>query len=229
MNDDTRGLIYGTIIFFLCGLVVWLGIVYVAACGLTLNCTQADPLVVRTPIPTLIPLEHSQGQGQPQEAPAAFDKCRVGAVDLIGAWVTAGHPETETFPFTDQDGQECQVTFEEIQPLLRDNSVWFPGSLGCVSCHNADLTERSAGLDLSTYEAISLGSRRVAGSTSPGTDIFGNGNWEDSLLHEVLVNQALTTQGHSPDAEPVNPILYVGQRVAGEEEGTATPEATATP
>ena len=25
MNDDTRGLIYGTIVFFLCGLVVWLG------------------------------------------------------------------------------------------------------------------------------------------------------------------------------------------------------------
>ena len=89
MNDDTRGLIYGTIIFFLCGLVVWLGIVYVSACGLTLNCLQAAPLVVRTPIPTLIPPEHSQGQGQPQEVPAAFDQCRVGAVDLIGAWVTA--------------------------------------------------------------------------------------------------------------------------------------------
>ena len=29
MNDDTRGLIYGTITFFLVGLVIWLGIVYV--------------------------------------------------------------------------------------------------------------------------------------------------------------------------------------------------------
>ena len=229
MNDDTRALIYGTIAFFLCGLVVWLGFVYVSACGFTLNCIQGEPLVVRTPIPTLIPLEQSQGQGQPQEAPAQFNKCRVGAVDLIGAWVTAGHSETEPFPFADLDGKECQAMYEDIQPLLRENSLWFPGSLGCTSCHNADLTDRSGGLDLSTYEAISLGSRRVAESTSPGTDIFGDGNWEDSLLYEVLVNQGLTAQGHSPDVEPVNPILYVGQPAAAEGEGTATLEGTATP
>ena len=239
MNDDTRGLIYATIVLFLVCVVGWLGVVYVSACGFTLNCVQGAPLVVRTPIPTLIPREPSQGQGQPEEVPAAFNKCRVGAVDLIGAWATAGHPETEPFPFTDLDGQECQAAYEDIQPLLRDNSVWFPGSLGCVSCHNADLTDRSAGLDLSTYEAISLGSRRVAGSTSPGTDIFGDGKWEDSLLYDVLVNQGLTTQGHSPDVEPVNPILYIGQSAAGEGEGTATEapvvtaeptlEATATP
>jgi hypothetical protein len=229
MNDDTRGLIFGTIIFFLCGLVVWLGIVYVAACGFTLSCNQAAPIVVRTPVPTLIPLEHSPGQGQPQGAPVEFNQCRVGAVDLIGAWVTAGHTETEPFPFTDLDGQECQATYEDIQPLLRENSIWYPGSLGCTSCHNADLSDRSGGLDLSTYEALSLGSRRVAGSTSPGTDIFGDGNWEDSLLYEMLVNQGLTAQGHSPDVEPVNPVLYLGQPSGAGAEGTATPEATATP
>lgn len=222
MNDDTRGLIYGTIVAFLVFIAVWLGFVYISACGFTLNCIQGAPLVVRTPIPTLIPIEHSQGQGQPE--PVAFNKCRVGAVDLIGAWVAAGQPETEPFPFTDLDGQECQATYEDIQPLLRDNSVWFPGSLGCTSCHNADLAERSAGLDLSTYESISLGSRRVAESTSPGTDIFGDGNWEGSLFHEVLVNQGLTTEGHSPDVEPPHPIIYAGQRVS-----ETTAEVTATP
>lgn len=229
MNDDTRGLIYATIVFFLVGLVAWIGFVYIAACGFTLNCVQGSPLVVRTPIPTLSPLDHSQGQGQPEPAPAQFNKCQVGAVDLIGAWVAAGHTESEPFPFTDVNGQDCEATYEDIQPLLRENSIWFPGSLGCTSCHNADLAERSGGLDLSTYEAISLGTRRVAGSTSPGTDIFGGGNWEDSLLYEFLVNHGLTAQGHSPDVEPVNPILYVGQPVAGEGEGTATPEATPTP
>ena len=85
MNDDTRGLIMGTIVFFLCGLVVWLGIVYISACSFTLNCIQGAPLVVRTSIPTLIPRETSQGQGQPQEAPVAFNKCQVSATDLIGA------------------------------------------------------------------------------------------------------------------------------------------------
>jgi hypothetical protein len=66
----------------------------------------------------------------------------------------------------------------------------------------------------------------VAGSTSPGTDIFGGGEWENSLLHEFLVNHGLATQGHSPDVEPSNPILYIGQAVA---EGEATATATPTP
>jgi hypothetical protein len=231
MNDDTRGMIYGTIALFLVGLVFWLSFVYVSACGFTLNCIQGAPLVVRTPIPTLIPLEHTQGQVEPGAEPVDFNKCQIGASDLIGAWVAAGHSETEAFPFTDLSGQDCQATYEDLQPLLRENSLWFTGSLGCTSCHNADLTDRSGGLDLSTYEAISLGSRRVAESTSPGNDIFGGGNWEDSLLHDVLVNQGLTPQGHSPDVEPLNPILYVGQPIAGDAdaEGAVTPEATATP
>lgn len=226
MNDDTRRLIYGTILAFLVFITSWLGFVYISACGFTLNCVRGAPLVVRTPVPTLSPLKHTQGQ--PQAAPEEFNKCQVAATDLIGAWVTAGHSETEAFPFTDGNGQDCQATYEDIQPLLRENSLWFPGSLGCTSCHNADLTERSAGLDLSTYEAISLGSRRVAGSTSPGTDIFGDGNWEDSLLHDALVNQGLTTEGHSPDVEPRIPVLYVGEPVAAEGEGTPTEAPTAT-
>ena len=221
MNDDTRGLIYGTITFFLVGLVIWLGIVYISACGFTLNCIQGAPLVVRTPIPTLIPLKHVEAA--PSDTNVEFNKCPIGATELIGAWVAAGHSETETFPFTDLNGQSCEATYEDIQPLFRENSIWFPGSLGCISCHNADLTDRSEGLDLSTYEAMSLGSRRVSGSTSPGTDIFGGGNWENSLLYEVLVNQGLTTPGHSPDVEPRNPIVYAGRVVASDVELTPTP------
>lgn len=218
MNDDTRRLIYGTITAFLVFISTWLAFVYISACGFTLNCVRGAPLVVRTPIPTLSPLK--QSQGQPQAAPADFNKCQVGATDLIGAWVTAGHPETEPFPFADISGQDCQATYEDIQPLLRDNSIWFAGSLGCTSCHNADLTDRSGGLDLSTYEAMSA-----------HAGLFGDGNWEGSLLHDILVDQGLTTLGHSPDVEPSNPILYVGQAGAAEAEGTATeaPVATDTP
>lgn len=224
-SDDTRRLVYGTIIAFLVFITLWLGFVYISACGFTLNCIQGAPIVVRTPIPTLIPFEGSQQQ--PGITEVEFNKCQIGATDLIGAWVAAGHSESEPFPFTDLNGQNCEATFADIQPLFVDNSVWFPGSLGCTSCHNADLTDRSAGLDLSSYESISLGSRRVAESTSPGTDIFGGGEWENSLLYEFLVNHGLTTQGHSPEGEPINPILYVGQVVAAE--GETTPAATATP
>lgn len=227
-NDDTRGLIYGTIALFLLGLVAWLSFVYISACSFTLNCLQGAPLVVRTPIPTLIPL--GEVEQRPGAAEGEFNKCQIGATELIGAWVEAGHSETEAFPFTDLNGQDCEATYEDLQPILRENSIWYPGSLGCTSCHNAELGERSAGLDLSSYEAISLGTRRVPEMTSPGTDIFGGGEWEKSLLHEILVNQGLAPQGHSPDVEPRNPILYVGQVVSqGEAEGTATPEATPTP
>jgi hypothetical protein len=222
--DDTRKMIYGTIVVFLAFLVFWLSLVYVSACGFTLTCPQGAPLVVRTPIPTLIPVEYSQAQPE-ATAIEEFDKCKVAATDLIGAWVSAGHPEKEPFPFTDLNGKNCEGTFADIQPLFVENSLWFPGSLGCTSCHNADLTGRSAGLDLSSYDAISLGTRRVQGASSPSTDVFGNGEWEDSLLYEILVKQGLTTQGHSPDVEPPRTILYAGQAVT-EAEVTITPTAT---
>jgi hypothetical protein len=219
MNDDTRRLIYGTIIAFLLFILAWLGFIYVSACGFTVTCVQAAPLVERTPIPTLIPVKRSQPQ--PLEN-TAFNKCKVAPTDLIGAWVSAGHPETEPFPFTDLNGQSCEGTFADIQPLFAENSIWFPGSLGCTSCHNADLTDRSSGLDLTSYQGISLGTKRVAGSSSPGTDIFGSGDWEKSLLHDVLVNQGLTPQGHSPDVPPPSTVLYAGQSL-NEGEVTATP------
>lgn len=226
MNDDTRRLIYGTIVAFLAFIAAWLGFVYISACGFTLNCIQAAPLVVRTPIPTLIPVK--QSQVQPPTTAIEFNRCEVGATDLIGAWISAGHPETEAFPFTDLKGQNCEGTFADIQPLFSENSIWFPGSLGCTSCHNADLTDRSAGLDLTTYEAISLGTRRVAGASSPGTDIFGDGDLEKSLLYQVLTTQGLTTKGHTPDGTPPQTIIYAGQVVA-KQGTTATPAATATP
>lgn len=219
--NDVRRMIYGTLVAFLLFLLFWFSIVYVSACGFTLTCNQGAPLVIRTPIPTLIPASSSVTPAQ--GAAAEFTKCQIATADLVGAWVSAGHSENDPFPFTDIYGQACEGAFaEDIQPLFVENSLWFPGSLGCVSCHNGDLSERSAGLDLTSYESITLGSRRVAGASSPGTDIFGGGDWEKSLLHEVLVNQSLTTQGHTPDAPAQDVIVYVGQRIA-ETEVTATP------
>lgn len=222
MSDDARRLIYGTIAAFLVFITLWLSFVYISACGFTLNCVRGAPIVVRTPVPTLIP--YGEIEQQTGMAEGEFNQCQVRATDLIGAWVAAGHAESEPFPFTDLNGQECEGTYADIQPLFVENSIWFPGSLGCTSCHNADLGERSGGLDLSSFEAISLGTRRVAESTSPGTDIFGNGEWENSLLHEFLVNHGLTTTGHSPDVEPPQMVIYAGQRVAdAEADVTATP------
>lgn len=219
--NDVRRFIFGAII----GLFVFVGlmisIVYVSACGLTLTCNRADPKLNLTPIPTLIP--HSEAAVQhPSQSMTEFNKCQVNAVDLIGAWVTAGTPKSETFPFTSVNGDSCEGSFTDIQPLFVENELWKTGAIGCVSCHNADLTDRSSGLDLSSYDAILLGSRRVAGSTSPGNDILAKGDWEKSVLFDVLAHQGLVPAGHSADvpAEPL--ILFAGQKVIA-------PTATATP
>ncbi len=57
MNDDVRKVIYGTIIGFLVVVLSWLTLIYLSACGFTLSCNRAAPLVIRTPIPTLIPVK----------------------------------------------------------------------------------------------------------------------------------------------------------------------------
>jgi hypothetical protein len=229
--NDVRRMIYGSLVLFFLMLAFWFSIIYVSSCGFTLSCNQADQIVVRTPVPTLIP--RMNANPQPGGEVTEFDQCRVAATDLIAAWAIAGHTENEPFAFTDLDGQDCAATFEDIQPLFVENSFWSPGALGCTSCHNAELTERSSGLDLSSYDAIALGARRVQGSTSPGTDIFGRGEWENSLLHEYLVNQGLIAQGHSPDAPPPQVIIYAGERLteplaAATNAPTATLRATAT-
>ena len=215
MNDDVRRIVYGTLIGFLLIVVSWLALIYISACGFTLTCYRALPIVVRTPIPTLIPVAHAENQGgEPVET--EFNECRVSATDLVGAWVIAGSPETEAFPFTDLDGSPCEGTYvEDVQPLFIDSSVWYPGSLGCVSCHNVEQPDRNGGLDLTTYQGILQGAQNK--------DILGGGDWESSILRDVLLVHGFVLEGHSADAEPLAPVvLYAGQRAA-EAEVTATP------
>ena len=217
--NDVRRMIYGTLIGFFMTLGFWFSVIYLSSCGFTLTCNQAEHIIVRTPIPTLIPA--SRAGSQTGEGMTEFNKCQVAATDLISAWVSAGSSETEVFPFSDVNGQPCEGTFaEDVQPLFRENSLWYAGSIGCVSCHNSDLSDRSAGLDLTTYDAILLGSRRVAGSSSSGNDILGGGDWESSALHTVLVTQGFAAMGHSAENPPVQVLLYAGHTVA---EVTTTP------
>lgn len=220
--NDVRKMIFGAII----GLFVFVGlmiaIVYVSSCGMTLTCNQAEPKVDRTPIPTLIPASHSESQMG--EEMTGFNKCQVNAVDLIGAWVEAGTPDTDPFPFVDVNGGSCEGEYaSDIQPLFVENSLWKTGAIGCTSCHNAALTDRSMGLDLSSYDAVLLGSRRVAGSTSKGNELLGREGWETSVLYDVLTNQGLVPEGHSPDASASTLTLFAGQKVVVTVTATPTP------
>ena len=226
MSDDVRRIIYGTIIGFLLVVLSWLGLIFVSSCGFSLSCVQAAPIVIRTSMPTLIPVSQPQNQGEQPTAPAQFNACKVSATDLIGAWVTAGNPESDPFPFTDVNGDPCEGTFpNDIQYMFSQNSFWYQGAIGCISCHNAELLQdkKSGGLDLTSYQGILAGTNRSY-EGAKGTDILGGGKWDTSLLHDVLLVHGLVPQGHSDERPPVAPVfVYAGQHVA-----PATPTAPAT-
>ena len=206
--NDLRKMIYGTLIGFFLLLGVWFSIIYVSSCGFTFTCRQAGPLVERTPIPTLIPASHSEPQTE--TGTSEFNKCKVAASDLIGAWVTAGSPETDVYAFTDVNGKACGGTYAaDVQPLFVENSSWRTGEIGCVSCHNVGSDDRNGGLDMTTYKAISA------------SGILGNGKWEDSKLYEVL-SMGLVPDGHSADVPASNPVIYAGA-VVPQVEATPTP------
>ena len=149
MNDDVRKYIYTTLIIFVLGITMWISFLFVNACGFTLTCKRGKFPVERTPIPTLLPATLpvvATGNG----VAVISDQCHVAAVDFIGAWVAAGSPETESFQFTDGNGQNCESTFQEVRPLFAESSFWYSTSLSCVSCHSVDVTISPAQLDLST-------------------------------------------------------------------------------
>jgi hypothetical protein len=202
MNDDVRKTIYGTIIGFFMMLGLWFSIIYISSCGFTFTCYRGDLKVERTPIPTLIPASHSGSSIMVMET-GKFNKCAVNARDLIDAWVAAGGPDTDTFTFTDANtGGSCIATFADVQPLFIENQTWQTGSIGCVSCHNAELTERSAGLDISSYPAIE-----------------SSGIVENGKLMEYL-GYGLAPQGHSTEVTGGNPLVYAGLTVV---ESATTP------
>lgn len=207
MNDDVRKYIYTTLIVFVLGLVVWLGILFVNACGFTLTCNQAAFAVERTPVPTLL-LATMPAMETGNGKVVTSDQCRVAAVDFVGAWVEAGSSETEAFQFTDINGQNCESTFEEVKPLFLESNFWYSGSLSCVSCHSVDVTISLAQLDLSSYAGILAGSRR-ADAESKGTDILGAGKWNGSLLYEFLSTSKAEVPGHTEAVSDL--VIFAGK------------------
>ena len=206
MNDDVKRYIYGAVIVFLVGVLAWVGIIFVNACGLSLTCNRGNTLPDTTPIPTLIPATLPAMEMNSAPA-AASDKCHVAGVDLIGAWVDAGSPESDAFEFTDANGVKCEATFADVQPLFTNANLWYSGSLSCISCHSVDLAVSPAQLDLSSYEGILAGSRR-ADDAPKGTDILGGGQWKSSLLYQFIA-ESKEVPGHDA-ALSADLMVYAG-------------------
>jgi hypothetical protein len=168
----------------------------------------AAPQMARTPIPTLIPAAMPTPD---LAAEAAAQACSVGAIDLIGAWVAAGYSESDPFEFTDANtGETCVGVFaEDVLPLFTEANLWFPGAKSCTACHNADVAESKANLDMSSYEGVLAGSYREG--PGPGDDILEAGDWLNSILYEMLVSGDMP-QGRPPDL-PVDehgPVVPAG-------------------
>ena len=216
MKDDVKKYIYGTVIVFIVGVLVWVGFVYTNACGFTLSCNRGAQVVERTPVPTLLPATLPAMESSADVA-ASAGQCQVAAADLIGAWVDAGSPETDTFEFVDTSGQNCVSTFEEVRPLFIESNLWYSGSRSCVACHGTDVVTASAQLDLSNLAGIKAGSRR-ADAESNGTDILGAGKWKSSLLYDFITTSKADVPGHSDISS--NLLIFAG---------TLLPEATPTP
>jgi hypothetical protein len=177
--------------------------------GLLLTaCGSGTPGGVRTPIPTLTSAT-PPGPGGPGvlAAMVAQPHCTVRAVDLIGAWVKVGSPETNAFDFTDAFGKACTATFvPDIQVLFNQSNVWFKGALACAACHGPDLAGSYALMNLSDYQGVTSGSRRQS-ADAKGNDILGGGDWEKSRLYQMLTSGAMPPgrPGPTPEKGPLVP------------------------
>lgn len=189
------------------------------------TCTGiAEP--VTTPIPTLIAATLPAPQVGAGAAPVKL-KCQVTAVDLIGAWVSAGAPETDSFDFTDLQGRACSATFGgDVQRLFLEANIWYDGAPACTTCHYTDVVKATQNMDLSSYAGILAGSQRAQGQAK-GKDILGGGVWENALLRQMLqaqggqstINRPLMPLGRPASVPDNGPSIFAGTPKA---EGSAS-------
>ncbi|MGB4871432.1 MAG: c-type cytochrome [Candidatus Promineifilaceae bacterium] len=136
--------------------------------------------------------------------------CSVYAVPLLAAWVDAGAPETDPFPFSAEDGTSCSGVFEtDILPFFVTEDAWFPGSQACTECHFENSPDSRHEMDLSTYAGILAGADVV--SAPPGVPIIVAGDWGNSVLRARLRNNRMPP-GWEFDIEETNrdgPLLTV--------------------
>jgi hypothetical protein len=76
-----------------------------------------------TPVPTLIPAAVPNPLDSGMLSSAKLS-CAVRPVKLLGAWVSAGYSDTESFSFTSEDGLTCQANYlEDVEPLFKESNL----------------------------------------------------------------------------------------------------------
>ena len=170
--------------------------------------------VERTPIPTLIPAALPAPSNASVGISFGEGQCRIYALDLIGAWVQAGKPESGPFNFFNQRGDKCQAAFaKDVLPLFTEPNIWYSGSIACAACHGKNTNLASAQMSLIDYAGIIAGSRR-ADNAPKGQDILadGQGSWEKSKLYTMILTKQMP-MGRPATTSPKGPLVDVGSLV----------------
>ena len=204
---------------------LFIGSIYLYNCGLNAECARGNLApILHTPVPTLIPatLPTPTPLGA-SVVPAAA--CKASAQTVLAAWVSAGSSQDQPFSFMDLKGNTCKAVFSDIQPLFIQPGLWYPGALACTACHNSDLGAAAVGLDLGSYSSILAGYGRPS-TASTGTDILGNGHWDQALLNQVLfVTMEMPMGAPAGSLAKSGPFIQAGQP-ALPTSMTATPAAS---
>jgi mono/diheme cytochrome c family protein len=202
-------------------IIFFAGTLYIGGCSYRNNCMDGGRAQsTHTPISTLIP---ATLQANVPSIPnfSSPENCTVPAEMLLSAWVLAGFPESQPFQFTDINNVACEAVFADVEMLFSQSNLWYPGALACTSCHNEALSAAaSSQLDLSSFAGVVAGSHRSPGSAS-GTDILGAGDWQKSLL-----NQVLFVLRQMPYGVPANVVPQAGPAILA---GLPVSVANATP
>jgi mono/diheme cytochrome c family protein len=194
-------------------LLLFIATIYFANCGFNAQCSGvAQPPIIHTPIPTLIPASLTNPVGGAQVQAKAV--CRVTARNLLDTWVTSAVTETQQFSFTDITGNNCVATFADVMPLFTLPGIWYPGALACDACHNSNLDAAADHLDMSSYQGILAGGRRTS-LTATGEDILGGGDWQNSILNKVLfVDKSMPFGAPAGALSADGPTIIAGSLVA---------------
>jgi hypothetical protein len=177
------------------------------------GCAGGSTTLKLTPIPTLIPATLPAPRGEVVMASFGRGDCPIMALDLLAAWVKAGHPESAPFEIQSLTSITCQASFPvDVLPLFKEPNVWFAGSIACVSCHGDTVKTSAAQLSLATYAGIVAGSRR-ADPNAPGKSILddGSGNFEKAQLYTKIFTRQMP-MGRPQDSPPKGPVVFVGKK-----------------
>lgn len=213
---DLKGIILGILVGLPVLVIVFSFGLYFFGCGTNNTCYGANQ-PVGTPIPTLIPATLPAPKVGAAAEPLK-PRCHIAALDLMGAWVSAGYKETDPFTFTDVTGLNCTASFkDDVQMLFITPNVWYDGAPACTTCHYADVKKATKNMDLSSYAGILAGSGRVNGEAK-GNDILGGGNWEQALLHNMLfapdgkttINRPAMPLGRPANVPAKGPVIAAG-------------------